>query len=899
MTLSLFTKDIQPISIEEEMKKSYLDYAMSVIVSRALPDVRDGLKPVHRRILYAMKESGNDYNRPYKKSARAVGDVMSKYHPHGDTAIYDTLVRMAQPFSMSICLIDGQGNFGSMDGDKAAAMRYTEARLSRIAHYLLEDFDKDTVDFQANYDESLKEPIVLPSRFPNVLVNGVGGIAVGMATNIPTHNLGEVLDACCALIDDPEISIDGLMMYVQGPDFPTGGSIIGRQGIRDAFHTGRGSVPIRAKTHVENIRKDREAIIVTEVPYQVNKAKLIERIAELVNAKTIEGISDLRDESNREGVRVVIELKRDVIADVVLNQLYKHTALQTSFGVNMLAIHRGKPQLMNLKQILEAFLEFREEVVIRRTRFELNKARAKAHLLAGLAVAVANIDEIIKLIRNAATPEIAKEGLMTRRWDVSSIAPLLTLVDDPEHTFDEKKTYQLTESQAKAILELRLHRLTGLEREKLTKEIEDLAQAIQGHLKILTSRSTRLSVMRGELVEIKELFDYPRRTAIEEGSLNQDMEDLIQREDMVVTVSHAGYIKRVPLSTYRSQRRGGKGRSGMATREEDFVQNVFVASTHAQVLFFSSRGLAYALKVYRLPEASAQSRGKAMVNIFPVAKGETISTVMPLPENKDEWNKKYMMFITSKGNVRRNKIEDFESIRSNGKIAIKLDDDETLVCVALCEDGDDVFIATQKGRAIRFSINDVRVFAGRSSNGVRGIKLGKGDKVVEACILKGTDATADERYVYLRQSGQERRAGDSSDLAVSADLEDSSLDSEELLTPERYEDLAKREEFILSITRNGYGKRTSSYAYRVTGRGGQGVINMALNSKTGDLVSSIPVNNEDEIMLVTNGGQLMRCPVKDIRICGRSSQGVITFRVASGENVVSLAHLEMGDDDDE
>lgn len=898
---TLFTKDIHPVSIEDEMKRSYLDYAMSVIVSRALPDVRDGLKPVHRRILYAMKESGNDYNKPYKKSARAVGDVMSKYHPHGDQAIYDTLVRMAQPFSMGITLIDGQGNFGSMDGDKAAAMRYTEARLSRVAHYLLEDIDKDTVDFQANYDESMKEPVVLPARFPNVLVNGVGGIAVGMATNIPTHNLGEVIDACCALIDNPEISIEGLMEYILGPDFPTGCSIIGKQGIRNALMTGRGSVVMRAQSHVEELKKDKKALIFTEIPYQVNKAKLVERIAELVNNKVIESISDLRDESNREGVRVVVELKRDACEEVVLAQLHKHTPLQTSFGVNMLALNQNKPQLMNVKQILEAFLLFREEVVIRRTRFYLNKARAKAHLLVGLIIAVANIDEVIALIRKAATPEIAKNQLIEKAWPVHTMGPLINLVDEHDsNSFDEEKgVYTLTELQAKAILELRLHRLTGLERDKLSKDIEELAQDIRSYLNILTSRSKRMSLIKEELSEVKTLFNYPRRTKIIEGELNQDIEDLIHREDMVVTASHAGYVKRVALSAYRSQKRGGKGRSGMAMRDEDFVKNVFVASTHTPILFFSTKGIVYALKVYRLPEASAQSRGKAMVNVFPISKTESISAILPLQETSEERENQFMFFVTSKGNVRRNKVEDFSSIRANGKIAIKLDDDETLVCVALCEERDDVFIATQKGRAIRFNITDVRVFAGRASNGVRGIKLEKDDQVVSACILKGIPTTADERYAYLRQSGQERRSEGDVDLisASNESIEAESIVEAERLSSERYKVLADHEEFILSVTENGFGKRTSSYAYRVTGRGGRGVINMALNSKTGKLVSSVPVAHDDEIMLVTNGGQLMRCPVDDIRICGRSSQGVILFRVGKSEQVVSLARLDRGSEE--
>ncbi|HLO78718.1 MAG TPA: DNA gyrase subunit A [Magnetospirillum sp.] len=853
--------DISPVTIEEEMRRSYLDYAMSVIVSRALPDVRDGLKPVHRRILYAMKESGYDYNKPFRKSARIVGDVMGKYHPHGDAAIYDAMVRMAQDFSMRLPLIDGQGNFGSMDGDPAAAMRYTEARMARSAHFLIEDIDKETVDFQPNYDDSTVEPCVLPARYPNLLVNGAGGIAVGMATNIPPHNLGEVIDACCTYIDHPEITPEQLMELVPGPDFPTGGIILGRAGIRSAYTTGRGSVIMRGRCHVEEIRKDREAIVITEVPYQVNKARMLEQIAELVRDKKIEGVADLRDESDRDGVRVVVEIKRDAIADVVLAQLYKFTPLQTSFGVNALALNGGRPQMMPLKEIISAFVAFREEVITRRTIYELGKARERAHVLAGLAIAVANIDDVIALIRRAPDPQTAREELMARQWPAMDVEPLIRLIDEPGRAIVDGK-YQLSEAQAKAILDLRLHRLTGLERDKIGDELKEIGEQIKEFLEILSSRPKLLEVLRGELLEIRNQFATPRRTTIEDSEFEADIEDLIAREDMVVTVTNTGYIKRVPLSTYRAQKRGGKGRSGMTMKEEDFINQVFVANTHTPMLFFSSTGQAYKLKVYRLPLGTPQAKGKAMVNILPLSEGETISTVMPMPEDESTWADLNVMFATSVGDVRRNQLSDFVDIRANGKIAMKLGEGERLIAVRTCSEADDVLLATRMGKAIRFSVGDVRVFKGRDSTGVRGIRL-DGDEVISMSILRHVDFDMETRDAFMRG---------------------------ELTGPEAERMLADQE-IILTVTENGYGKRTSAYEYRITGRGGQGIANIDLTDKNGPVVASFPVNHEDEIMLVSDGGKLIRMPVDDIRVCGRKTQGVMLFRTAEGERVVSVARL--------
>jgi len=888
------------------MRSSYLDYAMSVIVSRALPDVRDGLKPVHRRILYSMKENGYEYNRPYRKSARIVGDVMGKYHPHGDQAIYDAMVRMAQDFSMRLTLIDGQGNFGSMDGDKAAAMRYTEARLARSAHALIEDIDKDTVDFQANYDESTSEPQVLPAGFPNLLVNGAGGIAVGMATNIPPHNLGEVIDACCALIDNPEITIDEIIEHhVPGPDFPTGGQILGRNGILSAFHTGRGSVVMRGKTTIEEIRKDRFAIIVHEVPYQVNKARMIENMAEAVRDKRIEGISDLRDESDRQGVRVVVELKRDAEPEVVLAQLYRFTPLQTSFGVNMLALDGGQPRLMNLKEILEAFVNFREEVIRRRTIFELSKARDRAHILAGLAVAVANIDEVIALIRAAKDSQTAREQLMARDWPAEDVAPMIALLDEPGREVVDGK-YKLSEEQAKAILELRLHRLTGLERDKIGEDLKQLGAQIEEYLAVLASREKLYGILRDELVEMREQFADERRTTIEDAEFEHDIEDLIQREDMVVTVTSSGYVKRVPLSTYRAQRRGGKGRAGMATRDEDFVDQVFVVNTHTPVLFFSSTGLVYKLKVYKLPLGTPQARGKALVNLLPLDEGETITTMMPLPEDEDTWGELFVLFATSSGNVRRNSLSDFTNVMANGKIAMKLNEGDKLVRVRTCTESDDVLLSARAGKVIRFPVTAVRVFAGRTSTGVRGIKLKDGDEVIAMSVVRHFEVETEQRDQYLQAVGAARRlkSGDYTDRA------DDKARDEELaarLDEPEFQAMAENEEFILTIAEDGMGKRSSAYEYRIAGRGGQGIagIDLSRGKKTppSAIVAAFTVLETDQLVMVSDAGQIIRCPIDQISIIGRSARGVTVFKVADEERLVSVSRFrdleENGDEDDE
>ena len=867
------------------MKRSYLDYAMSVIVSRALPDVRDGLKPVHRRILFSMEENGYQWNRPYRKSARVVGDVMGKYHPHGDTAIYDAMVRMAQDLSMRLPLIDGQGNFGSMDGDRPAAMRYTEARLARSATALLDDLDKDTVDFQANYDESEHEPTVLPARFPNLLVNGAGGIAVGMANNVPPHHLGEVVAAALALIDDPEMTIEALMEIVPGPDFPTGGLIMGRAGIHAAYHTGRGSVVMRGRVTEEN---DGRTIVVTEIPYQVNKSRLVEQVAEAVRDKRIEGISDLRDESDRDGVRVVVELKRNANFEVVLSQLYRYTPLQTSFGVNALALDGGRPQQLTLKRMLEAFLAFREEVITRRTKYELRRARERAHILAGLAVAVANIDDIIAVIRNAADADAARRGLMDRAWPAQDVAPVIALIDEPGHAVDGDGNYRLSAIQTKAILDLRLQRLTGLEREKIAKDLEDVTARIVDYLDVLRSRTRVLDILRGELRDVAEQFgDSPRRTTIQDAEFEHDIEDLIQREDMVVTLTHKGYVKRVPLSTYRAQRRGGKGRSGMATREEDFVSRIFVANTHTPMLFFTSRGMAHSRKVYRLPLGTPQARGRSLVNLLPLAEGETIATMMPLPENEESWGALHVMFSTSQGTVRRNALSDFTNIMANGKIAMKLEDKGELIGVQPCGEDDDVLLAAASGKCIRFSVTDVRVFAGRSSTGVRGIRLKDNDRVISMSILDHAEADSTAfRDAYLRHAMAVRRGDDEVPPHEPA-----------------YDELAAGEQFILTVTENGYGKRSSAYEYRIAGRGGQGIINIETSDRNGEVVASFPVGDEDQILLVTDGGQLIRCPVADIRIAGRNTQGVTLFKTAEGERVVSVSRLDEsvldGDEDED
>ncbi|WP_407122476.1 DNA gyrase subunit A [Bradyrhizobium sp. STM 3561] len=881
--------DIRPVSIYEEMKKSYLDYAMSVIVARALPDARDGLKPVHRRILFAMNNRGDTPDKKHKKSAGAVGEVMGKYHPHGDQAIYDALVRMAQDFSMRAPLIDGQGNFGSVDGDPPAAMRYTESRLTKIALKLLEDIDDDTVDFQDNYDGSEKEPVVLPARFPNLLVNGAGGIAVGMATNIPPHNLGEVIDACVALIDNPSLTIDELNNIIPGPDFPTGGIILGRQGIRSAYHLGRGSIVMRGKVTFETIRKEREAIVITEIPYQVNKATMVERIAELYKEKKIEGISDLRDESDRDGYRVVVELKRDAVPDVVLNQLYKFTPLQTSFGVNAVALDSGRPQTMNLKDMLTIFVGFREQVVTRRTKYKLRKARERAHEQVGLAIAVANIDEIIKVIRHSPTPAAARETLMTRDWPARDVEDIITLIDDPRHRINADGTIRLSLEQARAILELRLARLTALGRDEIGEELSKLAGEIGEYLEILRSRARILDIIKTELAEVKAEFATPRKTVIMEQEGEVEDEDLIQREDMVVTVSHAGYVKRVPLSAYRAQRRGGKGRSGMQTRDEDFVSRLFVASTHTPVLFFSSRGQVYKEKVWRLPMAAPNARGKAMINILPLEQGERITTIMPLPEDESTWGQLDVMFATTGGNVRRNKLSDFVDVRRSGIIAMKLDDNEAIVDVQICTERDDVLLTAAGGQCIRFPVTDVRVFTGRTSMGVRGIALGEGDKVISLAILRHVETTSDERSAYLKMRRAVAGEAAAEEAPVDAEAEESSGSFQ--LPQERYAEMSAAEQVVLTVSVNGYGKRTSSYEYRTTGRGGKGIVAMSVNNRNGNLVASFPVEEADQIMLVTDKGQLIRCPVEGIRIAGRSTQGVIVFDTAEDEHVVSVEHI--------
>ncbi len=897
--------DIAPINIEEEMKRSYLDYAMSVIVSRALPDARDGLKPVQRRILYAMKEGGYDSTRPFRKSARIVGDVMGKYHPHGDSAIYDAMVRMAQDFSMRLPLISGQGNFGSMDGDPAAAMRYTEARMSAVSETLLADIDKDTVEFQPNYDERESEPTVLPAAYPNLLANGAGGIAVGMATNIPPHNLGELIDACCALIDAPDLTIQQVMEYVPGPDFPTGGIILGRNGIRAGYELGRGSLIMRAKTRVEENRAGRESIIVSEIPYQENKARLHERIAEVVRDKKVEGISEIRDESDRDGVRLVIELKRDAMADVVLNQLYRFTPLQTSFGINALALDGGRPKLMSIKELLEAFIRFRAEVITRRTKFELNHARDRAHVLVGLAIAVANIDEVIELIRRSPDPVVARERLMAKDWPASDVGPLIALIAEPGRDVSAEGTYKLSEIQARAILELRLQRLTGLERDKIAEELGEVAKLIEGYLELLGDRDKLFALMRKELLEIKEQFATPRRTEIVDNEFEQDIEDLIQREDMVVTVTHGGYVKRVPVSAYRAQRRGGKGRSGMATREDDFVSSLFVANTHTPVLFFSNRGIVYKLKVWRLPLGAPQARGKAFINLLPLSEGETITNFMPMPEDEASWTTLNVMFATARGGVRRNELGDFVNVNQNGKIAMKFEGDDAgdrLIGVSVCTEEQDVLLATRLGRSMRFPVSTVRVFASRNSTGVRGIALAEGDEVISMSLVdSGKGITTEDRDAYLRQSRALRQLENQAENAAENGEEEATPSAEEAAAPsttlsaERFAELQAKEEFVLTVASSGFGKRTSAYEYRVTGRGGKGVELMNL-AKGGQIVAAFPVLQSDQIMLVTDGGTLIRCPVDGVRIAGRATRGVRIVNVSEGERVVSA--IRIGEDDE-
>ncbi|OFX03335.1 MAG: DNA gyrase subunit A, partial [Alphaproteobacteria bacterium RIFCSPHIGHO2_12_FULL_63_12] len=870
-----------------------LDYAMSVIVSRAIPDARDGLKPVHRRVLWSMHEAGYTHNKPYRKSARVVGDVIGKYHPHGDQSVYDALARMVQDFSMRLPLLDGQGNFGSIDGDPPAAMRYTEVRMDKTAEALLADIEKDTVSYQPNYDGSEKEPTVLPARFPNLLVNGAGGIAVGMATNIPPHNLIEVVNATIAMIDKPDITDTELLEIVPGPDFPTGGIILGRAGSKAALLLGRGSVVMRGRATIEEIRKDRNAIIVTEIPYQVNKSVMIERIADLVREKKLEGIADIRDESNREGIRVVIELKRDAAPDVVLNQLYRHSQLQTSFGVNLLALNGGRPQQMTLRDVLSSFIDFREEVVARRTKFELNKARDRAHILVGLAIAVANIDDLVALIRKAPDPQTAKEQLMARAWPAKDLAPLVLLVADPRHLMDEGGTLRLSEEQAKAILDLRLQRLTALGRDEIGDELKGLAEKIADYLDILRNRDRVLTIIKDELAVVRDEFGTPRRTEIVDAEGEVEDEDLIAREEMVVTVTHGGYVKRTPLSTYRAQKRGGKGRSGMKFKEEDFVSQLFVGSTHTPLLFFTSVGMAYKLKLWRIPEGAPTSRGKAFVNLLPLSPGERVTSILPLPEDEDAWDQLQIMFATRSGTVRRNKLSDFQRINRNGKIAMKLEEEwrsgqDAIVGVQICRPDDNVLLTTAEGMCIRFPVEDIRVFAGRTSTGVRGIRLGDHDEVISMAILRGVDATTEEARAYLKHAAAMRRAaGEEGD-----EEPDEEATPPTALSTARIAELGAAEQFILTVTQNGYGKRSSSYEYRTSGRGGKGIIAIVVNDRNGPVCASFPIDEGNQIMLVTDGGQLIRTPIGGVRIAGRNTQGVTIFRTGDAEKVVSVERIE-------
>ncbi len=875
--------DISPINIVDEMKSSYLDYAMSVIVSRALPDVRDGLKPVHRRILYACHEAGYVAGKPYRKCSRIVGDVMGKYHPHGDSAIYDALARLAQDWSMRVMLVDGQGNFGSMDPDPPAAMRYTEARLAKVSNALLDDLEKDTVDFQPNYDASESEPQVMPARFPNLLVNGAGGIAVGMATNIPPHNLGEVINACLAYMENGAITIDELIQIVPAPDFPTGAFILGQAGARSAYHTGKGSIIMRSRYVIEEGRNDRRSIVLTEIPYQTGKSGLVEKIAEAAKDKRIEGVSDIRDESNREGVRVVIDLKRDATPEVVLNQLWRHTPAQSSFPANMLAIRGGRPETLNLRDIIEAFVKFREEVITRRSKFELNKARERAHILLGLVIAVTNMDEVVRIIRGSASPAEAREKLGARDWPVAEILPYIELVEAVEN-YDEVKgdNYRLTEAQIRAILELRLHRLTALGRDEIGKELKELAVNIEGLLSILADRVKLYAVMRDELVAVRDEFATPRRSEIAPAADGIEDEDLLEREDMVVTVTMDGYIKRTTLSTFREQRRGGKGRAGMATKDQDVITSLFVTSTHTPVLFFSNIGKVYRMKVWRLPEGGPQTRGRPMINLLPLADGETISTVLPLPEDENEWGKLHVMFATAKGSVRRNSMDAFTNVPSNGKIAMKFegdDADDQLIGVALLMESDDVLLATRNGKAIRFPATDVREFQSRNSTGVRGMTLKGDDKVISLSVLGAFDASADEREAYLRAAPWK----DNENVPT--------------LSPERMKQFEEAEEFILTVCANGYGKRSSAYEYRQSGRGGQGIGNIDNIERNGPVVASFPAHDGEQLMLVTDQAKLIRLGLSDMRVIGRNSAGVRLFNVANEEHVVSAAKIDESDDD--
>ncbi len=890
-------RDALPVKIEDEMRKSYLDYAMSVIVSRALPDVRDGMKPVHRRILFSMKENGFFHDKPYRKSARVVGDVIGKYHPHGDQAVYDALVRMAQDFSLRIPLADGQGNFGSLDGDPPAAMRYTEIRLTKIASYLLDDLDKETVDFRPNYDNQDNEPTVLPAKFPNLLVNGAGGIAVGMATNIPPHNLGEITDACVALLENPELTVADLCAFVPGPDFPTGALIIGRGGAQSAYKTGRGSVIMRAKTEIEARDKDRFSIIVTQIPYQLNKSSLVEKIAELARDKRVDGITDLRDESDRTGVRIVIDLRRGVNPEVLLNQLYRHTPLQSSFGVNMLALDRGRPERMDLKAFLKAFLEFREETVTRRVRFELNKARERAHILVGLAAAVANLDEIVILIKTSPDPATAKRKLTERVWQAGLMADYIRLIDDPRHPIDEHGNYKLSEKQAQAILDLRLHRLTALGRDEIGGELGGLAEAVKDYLDILASRDRVIAIIKSELLEIREKFATPRLTEIVDSEDDLEDEDLIPNERAAVLFSANGYIMRVAPEAYQAQKRGGRGRNGMNTREEDELSRVIIADTHDNLLIFTDRGTVFKLKVWRVPAGTSQSRGKALINLIPLQTGESVTAVMTVSKENETRQDKFVMFATASGNIRRNPLSDFLNIRANGKIAMKLDEGDKLIGAALCSEEQDILLVTGAGRSVKFNVTESRIFAGRDSTGVRGVRLGKEDELISLNVLKGTDATPAELRAYIKAANEARRAN--ADHAGSEENENSvtetesdeqdDVETEETLTPERFDALAACEEILLIVSDKGYGKRFSSHSVRKTGRGGQGVTAINLGRRGGKVAAVYPVRHDDDVIAVTDGGKIIRFRAGSVSIQSRTASGVTLVNVDENEKTVSIA----------
>ena len=878
---------ISQIPIDDEMQKSYLDYAMSVIVSRALPDVRDGLKPVHRRILYAMHEAGYEWNKQHRKSARVVGDVIGKYHPHGDQAVYDALVRLAQDFSMRVPLLDGQGNFGSMDGDRAAAMRYTEVRMAKISKFLLEDIEKDTVEYRPNYDESESEPIVLPSKYPNLLVNGAGGIAVGMATNILPHNLGEVIDACIAYIDDQEISFEKINEIIKGPDFPTGGKIIGTKGIKDSQSSGRGSIIVQAKSSFEEFKSDREAIIFTELPYQVNKSSLIEKIAELVRDKRIEGISDLRDESDRQGVRVVVELKKGVIAQVILNKLYKFTPLQSSYGVNALALNDQKPELMNIKDFLRHFINHREEIISLRTRYDLNKARDRAHVLTGLAIAISNVDQVIEIIKKSKDPSSAKIELLKTKWKSSDVKDILELIDDPRQIKNDKDIY-LTEDQAKSILELRLQRLTALGKGELEEELKVLSVNINEYLSILRDKNKLQSVIKDELDNIKQEFSSSRKTEIADHEVSDiDQEDLVQRSDMVISITNSGYIKRVPLEMYRAQKRGGKGRSGMKTNDEDFVTQVFTSSTHDNMLFFSSSGIVYKLKTWKIPESSPTAKGKAIINLLNLKQDDQLSSILVMPENKASKDDNFLIFATADGSIRKNNIDDFKNIQANGKIAMKLSDSNKIVGVKICTENDDVLLSTKEGKCIRTPVSKLRTTKSRSSIGVRGIKLAENDSIISLSILSHLDVTSSEAKAYLKMNKATKEDSDDNEEDSREEIEDIKL------SEDRFQEMKACEQFVLTVTENGFGKRTSSYQFRVTNRGGSGIMCITTSSRNGNVLASFPVGHDDDIMLITKSGQLIRCPVIDIRVAGRNTQGVSIFKTSDSEKVVSASRVEI------